>query len=212
MIAVIIPTLNRPHKVQEIVDNLNATAPQALPYFVIEEHDTATAEAIKAAGAQKIINTRSPSYAGAVNTALQQTDEPYLFVSADDFFYHTGWLEPLLENSKSYGLCASNDLHNSDVKAGRLATCFLITREYAETACIDEPGLMLHEGYTHNFVDTEISETAISRGQFVYCPDSIVEHKHYLWGLAPKDATYEKTLLHHSQDEALFYQRRKLWQ
>lgn len=212
MIAVIIPTLNRPHKVQDIVNNLKATSPQAVPYFVIEEHDSSTAEAVKAAGAQKIINRRSPSYAGAVNTALHQTDEPHLFVSADDFFYHTNWLEPLLKNSKSYGLCASNDLHNPDVKAGRLATCFLITREYAETACIDEPGVMLHEGYTHNFVDTEISETAISRGQFVYCPDSIVEHKHYLWGLAPKDATYEKTLLHHSKDQALFYQRRKLWQ
>jgi glycosyltransferase involved in cell wall biosynthesis len=211
MIAVIIPTLGRPHKVAGIVKNLQDTASSATPYFVIEAHDTDTAEAIQQAGAQQIINSRSASYAGAVNTALLETTEPFLFVSADDFYYHKGWLEPLLEQSKSFGLCASNDLHNRDVQNGTLATCYLITREYAQTACIDEPGLMLHEGYTHNFVDAEVSETAISRGQFVYCPDSRVEHLHYLWGLSTKDETYAKTVLHHAQDEALFNNRRTLW-
>jgi glycosyltransferase involved in cell wall biosynthesis len=211
MIAVVIPTLGRPHKVAEIVKNIQETAPNATPYFVIESHDTATAEAIQQAGAQQIVNRRSASYAGAVNTALLETTEPYLFVSADDFYYHQGWLEPLLEQAKSFGLCASNDLHNQDVQNGTLATCFLITREYAQAACIDEPGVMLHEGYTHNFVDAEVSETAISRGQFVYCADSKVEHLHYLWGLATKDETYAKTVLHHAQDEALFNNRRTLW-
>jgi glycosyltransferase involved in cell wall biosynthesis len=211
MIAVIIPTLGRPHKVAEIVKNLQETAPSATPYFVIESHDLETAEAIQQANAQKIVNTRSGSYAGAVNTALLETTEPYLFVSADDFYYHEGWLEPLLEQAKSFGLCASNDLHNQDVQNGTLATCFLVTREYAQTACIDEPGVILHEGYTHNFVDAEISETAISRGQFVYCPESRVEHLHYLWGLSVKDETYTKSLLYHAQDQTLFNNRKTLW-
>jgi glycosyltransferase involved in cell wall biosynthesis len=211
MIAVVIPTLGRPHKVAEIVRNLKETAPEATPYFVIESDDTATSEAIEQANAQKIVNSRSKSYAGAVNTALLETSEPYLFVSADDFYYHEGWLEPLLQQAKFFGLCASNDLHNQDVQNGTLATCFLITREYAQNACIDEPGVMLHEGYTHNFVDAEVSETAISREQFVYCPDSRVEHLHYLWGLSAKDETYAKTVLYHSQDEALFNNRRTLW-
>jgi glycosyltransferase involved in cell wall biosynthesis len=212
VIAVIVPTLNRAHKVQGIIDNLKNTAQEAIPYFVVEQHDVDTLRAIGLAGGNYIINKRAPSYAGAVNTALEQTTEPYLFVSADDFFYHPGWLEPLLLQSKTHGLCASNDLHNQDVQAGELATCFLITREYAQVACIDEPGVMLHEGYTHNFVDAEVSETAIMRGQFCYCPESKVEHQHYLWGLAVKDATYDKTLVHHAQDEALFLERRKLWQ
>jgi glycosyltransferase involved in cell wall biosynthesis len=211
MIAVIIPTLGRPYKVAEIVKNLQETAPVATPYFVIESHDTETAKAIEQANAKKIINRRSKSYAGAVNTALLETSEPYLFVSADDFYYHEGWIEPLLEQAKFFGLCASNDLHNQDVQSGTLATCFLISREYAQNACIDEPGVMLHEGYSHNFVDAEVSETAISRGQFVYCPDSKVEHLHYLWGLSEKDETYAKTVLYHSEDQSLFNNRRSLW-
>jgi glycosyltransferase involved in cell wall biosynthesis len=211
MIAVVIPTLGRPHKVAEIVKNLEATAPTATAYFVIEEHDTATADAIDQTNAVKIVNKRSPSYAGAVNTALAETSEPYLFVSADDFYYHDGWLEPLLEQAKQFGMVASNDLHNKDVQAGNLATCYLITRDYALTACIDEPGVMLHEGYTHNFVDLEVTQTAISRGQFVYCPESKVEHMHYLWGLAEKDETYAKSLTHHAQDQGLFEARRTLW-
>ena len=212
LIAVLIPTLNRPHKIAGIVQNLKDTAPMATPYFIIEAHDTATADAIDQVNAKKIVNKRTASFAGAINTALHETTEPYLFVSADDSYYHPNWTEPLLEKAKTYGLCAANDMHNRDVQAGNLATCFLLTREYALIACIDEPGVMLHEGYTHNYVDTEITGTAKSRGQFVYCPDSLVEHMHYLWGLAVKDATYDKTLVHINQDEALCNSRKHLWE
>jgi glycosyltransferase involved in cell wall biosynthesis len=211
VIAVIIPTLGRPNRVADIVSNLRETADNATPYFVIENHDTETAAAIKTVGAAMIINKRAPSYAGAVNTALDETTEPLLYVAADDFYFYADWLQPLLDQTETYGMCGSNDLHNDQVKAGTLATSFLIRRDYAVNACIDEPGVMLHEGYTHNFVDAEVTGTARSRGEYVYCPNSIVEHKHYIWGLAEHDETYKKTTRHHDADFALFNSRKNLW-
>jgi glycosyltransferase involved in cell wall biosynthesis len=211
MIAVIIPTLNRPHRIAEIVANLKDTASQAVPYFVIEEHDTATAEAIEASGAGKIINKRSPSYAGAVNTAVAETTEPYIFLAADDLIFHEGWLEPLLELAKDFGFVGTNDLYNPDVLAGTHATHYLVTRDYAKLGTIDDPDSLLHEGYIHNYTDTEAVATAKFRGQYTPCLESIVEHRHWVWGHATQDATYEKGTRTVSQDAALFGSRSKLW-
>jgi hypothetical protein len=211
VIAVIIPTLGRPHKVQSIVTNLQETAPEVTPYFVIEPNDAVTAEAVADVHGNTIINRRVASYAGAVNTALHETSEPYLYVSADDFEYHNEWLPPLLNEIDSFGICGSNDLHNKEVLAGTMATSFLIRRDYAVTACIDQPGIMLHEGYTHNFVDTEVIGTARSRNQFKHCSNSHVEHKHYLWGLAPHDDTYAKSVKQHEADWRTFNNRKVLW-
>lgn len=211
MIAVLIPTLGRPHRIAGIVENLRLTAENAAVYFVHEPGDTATRTAIVAAGAEAVENTRSPSYAGAVNTALLATTEPLLYVAADDFWFHPHWLPPLLNLISAYAVVGSNDLHNTDVTAGTMATSFLIRRDYALRAVVDEPGVMLHEGYTHNFVDAELVATAQARGQFAHAAESHVEHLHYLWGLADKDDTYAKTVQHHEADQALFRSRQPLW-
>jgi hypothetical protein len=210
VIAVLIPTLGRPHRVAQVAANL-AAEPRATAYFIHEADDTATADAIAAAGACGIVNTRSPSYAGAVNTALLATDEALLYVAADDFHWHDGWLDPLLALISAYGVVGSNDLHNADVKAGTMATSFLVRRDYAVRAVVDEPGVMLHEGYRHNYVDTELVCTAMARGEFAHAAASRVEHRHYLWGLAEKDGTYAKTLTHYDADQALFRSRQALW-
>lgn len=211
MIAVLIPTLGRPHRIPGLVENLRLTAPDAEVYLIHEPEDDATRTAIRVSGARAIANTRSPSYAGAVNTALLATTEPLLYVAADDFYFHPHWLPPLMDLVKDYPVVGSNDLHNTDVTAGNMATSFLIRRDYALTAVVDEPGVMLHEGYTHNFVDAELVATAQSRGAFAHCATSHVEHLHYLWGLAVKDETYAKSVRHHEADQALFRSRQALW-
>jgi len=211
MIAVIIPTLKRPHRVAEIVANLEATAPQAVPYFVIEQHDTATAVAIEANQGNKIINKRSPSYAGAVNTAVAETTEPFLFMAADDLSFQEGWLEPVLELAKNFGFVGTNDLHNPDVLNGTHATHYLVTRDYANLGTIDDPDSLLHEGYIHNYTDTEAVATAKFRGPFTPCLKSIVEHLHWVWGLATQDETYQKGTNTVSQDQRLFESRTRLW-
>ena len=211
MIAVLIPTLKRPHRIAEVIQNIKDTAPEATPYFIIEEHDTATAEAIKAAGANKIVNTRAASYAGAINTAIHLTTEPYIVMASDDLIFYPNWAPPLLELAKDFGFVGTNDLHNRDVIAGTHATHYLITRDYATQGSIDDPDAFLHEGYIHNYTDTEAVATAAYRKQWTPCLDSVIEHRHWVWGLATQDETYAKGTTTVQTDEALFNSRRHLW-
>ena len=211
MIAVLIPTLNRPHRIADLVQNLKDTAPEAIPYFIIEEHDIATAEAIEAAGANKIVNARVASYAGAINTAIHQTTEPYILLASDDLIFHPNWLPPLVELAKDFGLVGTNDLYNPDVLASHHATHYLITREYANQGSIDDPDAFLHEGYIHNYTDTEAIATAAYRKQWTPCLESVLEHRHWVWGLASQDETYNKGTTTSNQDASLFNSRRHLW-
>ena len=211
-VAVLIPTLGRPNKISAIVSNIIDTAPEATAYFIVEPDDPETVLAVdETDGANLIVNARCRTYAGAINTGLLQTSEPLLFVSADDFVYHANWLEPLVELSKTYGMVGSNDLHNSEVLRGEMATSFLVRRDYALTGCIDLPGLLLHEGYNHNFVDTEAVGYARSRGEFVHCAESHVEHLHPIWGKGTYDETYLKGSNLIQKDYTLYHNRKHLW-
>ena len=213
MIAVLIPTLGRPANVQRVIDDLEPTVRRDLidPIFIVEAHDTATMDAIEAIQRTYIINRRSPSYAGAINTAVEMTTHDYLFIGADDLHFHDGWLDPLLDLAQRYGLTGTNDLHNPEVLAGEHATHYLVTREYANLGTIDGHEPLLHEGYSHNYCDTEAIATAKHRGQFRPCLDSVVEHLHWAWGLAGMDDTYTKGAKNIHADQALFTSRSHLW-
>lgn len=213
MIAVLIPTLGRPANVQRVIDDLEPTVRRDLidPIFIVEAHDTDTMDAIEAIQRTYIINRRSPSYAGAINTAVEMTTHDYLFIGADDLHFHDGWADPLLDLAQRYGLVGTNDLHNPEVLAGEHATHYLVTRAYANLGTIDGHEPLLHEGYTHNYCDTEAIVTAKHRGQFRPCLDSVVEHLHWAWGLAGIDDTYNKGAKHVHADQALFTSRAHLW-
>jgi hypothetical protein len=71
--------------------------------------------------------------------------------------------------------------------------------------------VLLHEGYVHNWCDTEVIATATARGQFGMRLDSIVEHQHWVWGLAELDATYVKGRDSEAADAIRFRERRHLW-
>jgi glycosyltransferase involved in cell wall biosynthesis len=211
-VAVIIPTLGRPHRVAPIMENLAATAPGCVVYFVAEAGDADTIATVEQHPyARLVVNRRSPSYAGAVNTALEDTDKPLLFVGADDLAWHDGWLAPLLELISDFGMVGTNDLGNPEVAASTHATHFLVRRDYAVTGCVDEPGVLFHEGYTHNWVDREAVGTAKHRGEFTPCLASVVEHLHWAWDKATMDATYEKGRSQEPADAQLYLSRQHLW-
>jgi hypothetical protein len=70
---------------------------------------------------------------------------------------------------------------------------------------------VVHEGYSHQWVDTELVETAMARGQWAFAKDSHVEHLHPFWHKGEMDATYEKALSTTRFDHRLYGQRRALW-
>jgi glycosyltransferase involved in cell wall biosynthesis len=213
VIAVLMPTLGRPGNIQRVIDDLEPTAPRNLidPIFIVEAHDLETIQAIEDVQRTYLVNRRSPTYSGAINTAIEATTHDYLFIGADDLHFHDGWTEPLLDLARHYGMVGTNDLHNPAVLAGDHATHYLVTREYASLGTIDGDEPLLHEGYSHNYCDTEAVATAKFRGQFRPCLKSHVEHIHWAWGLAQMDDTYNKGAKHIHDDDARFNARRHLW-
>ena len=214
MIAVLVPTLGRPDNLRRVLDDVHASAPENVAdvVFIVESVDDPTRAVLDDWRHPYVINHRAPSYAGAINTGLEATTHAHVFLGADDLHFAPNWHEPLLAlAAEGYGLIGTNDLHNPDVAAGRHATHYLVTREYAERGSIDDASVFLHEGYRHNYCDTEAVETAQHRGAWAPCLASVVEHRHWLWGHAPMDSTYAKGRDTEPADRALFLSRRHLW-
>lgn len=212
-VAVLIPTFQRPHRVGAVTENILESTEHASVYFIVEPDDEETVAAVKATiGATLILNQRTRNYAGAINTGVQQTDEPYVFAGADDLNFHRGWYEICRELMVDpIRVVGTNDLYNPEVLAGSHATHYLVDRLYAEQGCADAPGQMLCELYEHNYCDTEFVQTAMARGRFAPCMAAVVEHKHWAWGKGKMDATYEKGMRGVSADHARFMSRRHLW-
>jgi glycosyltransferase involved in cell wall biosynthesis len=213
-VAVIVPTLGRPERVGPVTDDILAASKghDVTVVFVAEAHDAVTIEAVtQHPTAELVINTRRPSYAGAVNSALHETTEPWVFCAADDLHFHPGWLDALEPLTKAFKVLGTNDLGNPEVLAAEHATHYLVERTYALTAVVDQPGSLLYEGYVHNYTDKELVETAKARGVFTPCLDSIVEHNHWLWNKAPLDDTYDKGRQSEPDDRRRHEARVRLW-
>lgn len=153
-------------------------------------------------------------YARKINYGISITDEEWVFQGADDLTFHEGWLEAALRTAERLntapGVIGTQDLGNRMVKFGRHSTHSLVSRSYAEEGTVDGPGLM-HEGYFHNFVDTEMVETAIYRRRWAFSKQAVVEHLHPHWHKGEMDATYELGLGEFRADQLRFFERRKLW-
>ena len=212
-VAILMPTIWRANRMKENVENLyDVTSKDDIDIiFIIEKDDVESIEMSRKLDAITLINQRARNFAGAVNTAVRTLTHNYFFGGSDDFLFHKDWLPPLLELSKNYGMVGTNDLGNPQVAAGELAVSYLVRRDYVSKACIGNPENLLYEGYMHNFTDTELTETAIYNKEYVYCPDSIVEHMHPAWGKSPVDETYKLQDGTWGPDTQLFFHRRSLW-
>lgn len=217
--AVLIPTLGRPRRLQQLLDNLEATTHSPnVAYFVVERDDSASIEAGRRAGARVIVNAGPPSYASCINTAYRETDEPWLFLAADDIVFVDHWLE-----------AAATAMANPEIGVVGTADPYwplpdhsshsLVRRRYVEerSGCVDLPNTLLYP-YWHGFTDHELVGVAKSRGAYVYCEDSRVEHHHPGWdalgrvrGGARLDPTYRKGNRNHRRDTLTFIERSEQW-
>lgn len=212
-LAILIPTLGRADKLAGVVSNiLDSGVPRNTRIiFIGEAHDEETIAECRNLKATLILNQRSPSYAGAINTAVKATTVDAFFIGSDDLNFHHGWYQKAEVWLDYFGVVGSNDLANFEVLRGDHATHYLVTYEYAMQGSIDNPDQMLHEGYTHNWVDTEFIATAKFRNQYTPCLESVVEHNHPTWGKATMDATYAKGFDSESKDAHTFRERQHLW-
>lgn len=210
-VVILIPVLRRPHRVQPLLESVEATTKQPWRVmFIHDPDDVPEAEAIRRAGGSGI--SCAGNYATKINAGASMTDEDLIFLGADDVRFHPEWLENAAQWIKhGFLVVGTNDLCNPAVIRGDHATHFLVHRDYVSLGTIDERSKLLHEGYEHEYVDNEFIETAKSRHMYAHAGNSIVEHLHPMVGKAPMDDVYAGQRYRMRQGRQLFDQRKRLW-
>lgn len=114
-------------------------------------------------------------------------------------------------NRGDFCVVGTNDMGNSRVIAGNHSTHPLVHRDYLACGTVDEVGIVLHEGYQHQFADDEFVQTAKVRRVYAHAFDAFVEHLHPNWGKGRDDATYRRGQAGFSADKRLYDQRCAMW-
>ena len=211
-IGVIVPTFQRPTRLQAVVDNIheNTTLPHKIT-FVLEPTDTASIEAAKATDEEVLISKYPGNHTGAANSAYEETNAPFFIIANDDFNFHKNWdIEAMKEfEDPKVGVVGVNDGQSSGYTA-----ITVVRRKYIEeqSGCMDIPNTLYYPGYNHNYVDTEFSRTAMKRNAFRACPSSVVEHMHWAFGKNTIDPTYDKSNKTSPADNSTYQSRQHLWQ
>lgn len=222
-IVVLVPVLGRPHAISPLYESVrDSTETDWHLRYICSPGDP---EPYEECGFVALNDSRvtvrvvswepgPADWAKKINLGYQETEEDFLLLGATDLRFHPGWDAAALAvaDHSGVGLIGTNDLGNATVMRGHHSTHPLVRRTYIdEYGTIDEEGKVLHEGYSHQWVDTELCETAMARGQWAFARDSHVEHLHFMWGKSQRDATYDKALSTSREDHRLYGQRRALW-
>jgi glycosyltransferase involved in cell wall biosynthesis len=215
-LAILIPVLNRPHRVAPLIESVNACTPEANLLFLCSPGDKDEIKAVEQAGANHVIvpwRNGPADYARKMNLGFKTTTEQFIFLGADDIRFQPGWFEACLEVHQRTNACVigTNDGANARVLSGQHSTHTLVHRDYGECGTIDRPDLLLTELYTHEFVDDELVQTAIWRGTYAHARLAIVTHDHPDWGKAEMDDTYRLGRAGRAQDQQTYMSRAPMW-
>jgi GT2 family glycosyltransferase len=211
--AVLVPVLGRPEHAEPFLQSLRASTGLATCYAICDADDPDAVLAWKQAGAEVLEldpQERPGTFAEKVNAGYAVTDEPWVLLVGSDVRFHPGWLDHAQAMAGDrYHVVGTNDLGNPLVMAGVHSPHPLIRRSYVDEvgASWDGPGVVCHEGYRHNFVDTEITNAAKQRGVWTMALASKVEHLHPLWGKGEPDEVYRLGQEHMEVDKSLFERR-----
>lgn len=207
-VAVLVPVLNRPHRIAPLVRNIRAATPEPHSIlFICDVNDRKTHREIIRQGVDLI--APGGNYAHKIREGVQATTDPLLFLAADDLEFQPGWLPAAVAHMTAHiEVVGVNDLI---ARRRHHATHFLMTRAYAEMPTVDgQPGPLCAE-YDHSFCDDELIATAKHRGVYAYAGDSHVRHDHPMVGRADDDDTYRRGRAQFRHDRRRFHDRSRLW-
>lgn len=216
-LAILVPVLERPHRVAPLLASIEAATPGAEVWFLADPQDDAQISAVMRHGTEAVgvlhqLDFAGGSYAEKINRAVALTKTPFVFLGADDLNFRSGWFEAAKAAlERGVEVVGVNDLLRRRRGRRGHATHFLMTRNYAERPTIDGGRGPLCENYTHNFVDDELIATATARGVYAYAQDAHVEHLHWMNRKAAVDETYQRGKDAFEADRALFGERELLW-
>lgn len=216
-VDVIVPMLGRPESVQALCDTVFCSQEEGYDLrltFVASESDEEVIEALHRSMEDFIVLPGEPEsgdYARKINTAYDALEAPWMLLGASDIALHKGWVSAAVDLGEEYGagVVGTNDMGNPAVQKGLHSTHPVVRRAYVEEygGGWDGPGIVYHEGYGHQYVDTELVTAAQARGRWVFCHDAKVEHLHPFWNKGTMDETYKRGLASSASDAKLFQSR-----
>lgn len=207
MLGIFCPTYGRPHKLQEVATNIErATKSPFRLYWGCEPEDAASIEAARATGHPVVINKGNMGYSDTVQTIYEQSKEPVFFHANDDFFFTDGWdVEPLkfLKEHPEVLVLGVHDGNSNTI----FYTVSFIRRKYIrkQSGVVDIPNRIFYP-YSHNFQDTEFSQTAVCRGVWAKLDFPCIEHRR-----VGHDDTYAKNAATFGQDQVVYEARKHLF-
>ncbi len=227
-ITVLCPVLDRPQNAAPLVNSLRTSTHRAELIFLCTRDDREQIDACLKAlwdtgtdwGRVLTVGWEAgpADWSRKCQYGYDRAQTELVLLGADDLRFHVGWLEAIERTFAAHtdaGVIGTNDMANRAVIAGEHSTHPVVVRSYIDKTggVVDEgPGRLMHLGYDHQWAETELVRTAMSRGRYVHCHEALVEHQHPIWRTAPMDATYTKALAKGSQDAGLFHARKHLWE
>ena len=218
MIDILIPVLNRPDNAPKVVESIrNVTTVDHSIVFICSQGDEAEILACKQTGARILIHDfgQRSEYPKKMNFGFSKTDRDFCLLGADDIDFTKNWDLDLLRmaSDTGKGVIGNNDCANPQVMRGDFSTHPLVRRSYVmeQGASLDGPGVLIHEGYDHNYCDRELCHLAQSRGQWAFAENVRICHRHPSWGTAKSDQVYAKGRRAMQRDHYLFMRRARLW-
>lgn len=218
-LAILIPVLRRPKNVLPLVSSIIENTPGNYEIlFIVSPGDQEETNELEVHKQNYIvmdaIYVNNGDYARKINTGFNSIEAEWYFLGADDIRFHSNWFESAMETYQqtNASVIGTNDLGSPSVMSGLHATHSLVRRDYVlGCGTIDEPGKVLHEGYPHEFVDTEFVETAKRRKDWAFAFDSKVEHLHPNWGKNSMDFLYAAQPQRMYRGKIIYDQRKQLW-
>lgn len=201
----------RPQNLAKVVDSIVESTDDYRIVVIAEKGECA--DAAKSLGTVEVLEDTGGTWAQRINHGFRWTTEPYIFTAADDLRFTPGWFPAVMREMDKFpgssGCIAVNDLLNPN------GVHFVIARSYVNSlgGCLDEPGVVCHEGYRHAYVDDEVRATAIFHDRWGgVVKDAIVEHMHPGIGKAPTDEIYKIGEASMTQGLQVYASRAHLWQ
>lgn len=210
MLAILVPVLARPQNVAPLLESIRSSTPE--PHrvlFLCDPGDRAEQDAIAAESGWML--SPGGNYAAKIRAGVDATDEPLVFLGADDLRFRPGWLQAARARMTGrVQVVGVNDLIPRPHRPQH-ATHFLLTREAATMPCLDgSPGPM-YGGYDGWYPDDELIATATKRRMYAYAEDSRIEHRHPMIDSSLDDETYRKGRSTARLDGKRFARRMHLW-
>lgn len=227
-ITVLAPVLGRPQNAAPLAASLRASTSRAELIFICSPGDDAQITACIEVSEPDFCDVWTAAwpqgpgdYARKINWAyrergLDMDGVPQLvLLGADDISFQTGWLEAVEAVAAEYdvGVIGTDDGANPAVVAGLHSTHPVVRRGYIDRygGVVGMPGTVYSTSYHHQYVETELIQTAMARGCYYHCHAAHVPARHPLWRTAPDDATYALGRERYREDARLYESRKRLW-